>query len=116
VSAGLFVWQSKGAHAREAWWMPVVAGGACAVGSGVLFGVARADDAKLRSGDPSVTTPDELGRLRSAGSTAQTASVVLAGAALVGVGSGLVMKWVPEAHPSVAVSTNGVAVMLGGPF
>jgi hypothetical protein len=117
VSAGIFVTTSRGAPAREAWWMPVAAGGACAVASGVLFGVAKADESSIRSGASSLQTLDQVDRLRSAGSMAQTASGVLAGAAVVGVGAGLALRWLGPGTSVAGIPTRSGAVLaVGGTF
>jgi hypothetical protein len=117
VSAGMFVTTSRGAPAREAWWMPVAAGGACAVASGILFGVAKADESSLRSGGSSVQTLDQAERLRSAGSMAQTASGVLAGAAVVGIGAGLALRWWGPGTSVAGIPTRSGAVLaVGGTF
>lgn len=71
--------------------IPGALGVASLVASGVLFGVAKGAEARLRDGDPMLTTPQAVIDLAQQGNALQVASVVTLAAGVVALGVATVL-------------------------
>lgn len=99
-------------------WIPIGVGAVVAVGGGGFVFASHQVNGSLLTGDPSITTPDQLRSTVASGKLYQTAGytmVGVGGAILVG---GLVWKLAPEVAPLVSVnlapSDHGVAAVISG--
>ena len=96
--------------------LPILSGGALASG-GVFWALSRKEQSRLRTGEPPLTTPDEVRASISRGKSYQALGYGLMGVGIVGLGAatGMYLLREPKAPvPSVGVTTTGTAVFVQG--
>jgi tetratricopeptide (TPR) repeat protein len=81
----LTVQRTSSSRLRQRAWIPAVAGGALAVAGGITWGLSRAELNKLRDGDPSLTSREEVDATRRRGQKLQTVGVSLLGVGAAGL-------------------------------
>jgi hypothetical protein len=96
--------------------LPSIAGGALLALGGVSWSLAKGEQSRLRSGDPSLTSPADVQRSMSRGQWFQTVGVGLVGAGVVGLGlaAGIYALGVPEAPILVGAGTDGTSAFVYG--
>jgi tetratricopeptide (TPR) repeat protein len=96
--------------------IPAVAGGVLLAVGGVSYGLARNEQARLRNGDPSLTSYEEARRSMSRGKSFQNVGVGLIGAGVVGLGlaAGFYVLGAPEAPMALSVGTDGTSAFVTG--
>lgn len=99
-------------------WAPAIAGGACLVAGGVLFGWSKADAALLA--DPTkALRADEVSTIASRGKVTQPAGALLLGAGAAGVAASLLWVTLAPAAPaqvSLVPAAGGATLTVGGPL
>lgn len=105
------------------WWIPAAAGGALLAGGGVLFGMSRGVEAKLRNGDASgITDADDLQRTVNQGKTYELSGIGLMGAGVVGLGvaAGMALFGAGDGEGKTEVAlmptAQGAAITAAGSF
>ncbi|HEX5752851.1 MAG TPA: hypothetical protein VFZ09_41995 [Archangium sp.] len=96
--------------------IPAVAGSVLLAVGGVSHGLARNEQARLRNGDPSLTSYEEARRSMSRGKTFQNVGAGLIGAGVVGLGlaAGFYVLGAPEAPMALSVGTDGTSAFVSG--
>ncbi|MBJ6764873.1 hypothetical protein JGU66_29260 [Myxococcaceae bacterium JPH2] len=89
--------------------IPAIAGGALAVAGGVSWGLAHGEKAKLRNGDSSIRTNQDVTAVASRGRNLQTVGVGLLTVGVVGLGIATGMYWLggPSDSGLPSVDTDG---------
>ncbi|MFE8602916.1 hypothetical protein [Archangium violaceum] len=96
--------------------IPAVAGSVLLAVGGVSYGLARNEQARLRNGDPGITSQEEARRSMSRGQTFQNVGAGLIGAGVVGLGlaAGFYVFGAPEAPMALSVGTDGTSAFVSG--
>ncbi len=97
-------------------WVPAIAGGACVVAGGVLFGWSKADAAALVDRGNALT-PDQLASTAARGKVMQPLGIALMGVGAAGVAASLVWAGLAPAAPAqvaLVPAPGGAVLSFGG--
>lgn len=98
--------------------LPAIAGGVLLAAGGGAWGLAKSEQAWLRSMDPGRTTLEEARRHAERGKAWQTVGFGLLGAGVVGLGAaaGLYAFGAPAKPVALSIGTNGTSAFVYGRF
>jgi hypothetical protein len=107
---------SQRATLRSRALIPAIAGGVLLAAGGVSWGLAMGEQSRLRSGDPSLTSHEDVQRSVSRGQSFQTVGLGLMGASVVGLGlaAGFYVLGAPEAPLALGAGTDGTSAFVYG--
>lgn len=96
--------------------LPTLAGGGLLISGGLLWGLARKEEARLQSVDPDQTTGEELQRMSSRGKTYQMLGYAAMGAGIasLGVVTVLHLRHKRQAPMMLGLGTDGASVSIHG--
>ncbi len=96
--------------------IPAIAGGVLLAAGGASWGMAKGEQARLRSGTPNFTSYAEVQRSSSRGQTFQTVGLGLLGAGVVGLGlaAGFYVLGAPETPLALGAGTDGTSAFVHG--